>query len=89
MSKIDFVHVKIEPSYFTQSDSVTRSVTITVKVAGKKEYNSVAIMDDTDFQSHFDWLLDRIRLEVKDALKDIPEQGGNDNEAITKKKTRA
>lgn len=68
MSSIDFIQVRIQPHYTAKPDRVIHEAKITVKVSGKEEYSKMVIMDDNDFQSRFDWMLDEIRREVKDAF---------------------
>ena len=74
MKHIEFIQVTIQ-AHFTQTiDCMVRTAKVTVKVAGEEEITAMELIDPSDFQSRFDWMLERIRNKIMEKCVSQGEQ---------------
>lgn len=70
---INFLQIRIEPYYWMQ-DSLDkekwtmRQVKVSVKVNGT-EYHFQEVLVESDFESIFDWMMERMIHEIKNKFK--------------------
>ena len=57
------VSISLSPSYYITDRKIARSITITVQYEGKPDFQRNEIIEESDFQSNFGIVIERIKKE--------------------------